>query len=86
MDLDLREESELRHSYVYINDHLPRSLCFYLGTSQEHTVYKAEGVGLIMGLHMLNGLSCQLTHPTVLGSDSQAVMRAVKNQLSHSGQ
>ena len=42
---------------LYINDHLSRSLHFYLGTSQEHTVYKAEGVWMIMGLHLLSGLT-----------------------------
>ena len=52
----------------------------YLGTTQEHTVYEAEGVGLLMGLHLLNGLS---RHPTV---DSQAVIKALKSQSSHPGQ
>jgi hypothetical protein len=33
---------------LYINDHLVRSLRFYLGTSIEHTVYEAEGVELLM--------------------------------------
>ena len=56
-----------------------------LGTPQEHMVYEAEGVGLIMGLHLLNGLSRQLTHPTVIGTDSQAVIKALQNQCSHSG-
>ena len=58
----------------------------YLGTTQEHTVYEAKGVGLLMGLHLLNGLSRQLTHPTVMGTDSQAVIKALKNQSSHLGQ
>ena len=71
---------------LYINDRLVRSLRFYLGTSLEHTVYEAEGVGLLMGVHLLHGLSRQLTHPTVLGSDSQAAIRALGNQSAHSGQ
>ena len=58
---------------LYINDKLARSLRCYLGTPAEHTVYEAEGVGLLMGLHLLNGLSRQLTFPTILGSNSQAV-------------
>ena len=70
---------------LYINDRLARVLRLYLGTTQEHTIYEAEGVGLIMGLHLLNGLSCCLTHLTVLGTDSQAVIKALKNQRSHSG-
>ena len=70
---------------LYINDRLARSLWFNLGTLQEHTVYKAEGIGLILGLHLLHGLTCQLTHPTILGTDSQAVIRALGNQRPHSG-
>ena len=71
---------------LYINDHLARSLWFYVGMPQQHIVYEAEGVGLIMGLHLLNCLSCQLTQPTVLGTDSQVVIRVLNNQLSHLGQ
>ena len=70
---------------LYINDHLARSLRFYLGTSQEHTVYEVEGVGLILGLHLLHSLTRQLTHPTILGTNSQAVIRALSNQCPHSG-
>ena len=39
-----------------------------------------------MGLHLLNGLSHQLTYPTVLGTDSQVVIKALKNQCSRLGQ
>jgi hypothetical protein len=39
-----------------------------------------------MGLHLLNGLNRQLKHPVVLGSDSQAVLKALQNQRSHAGQ
>ena len=47
---------------------------------------RSGGVGLIMGFHLLNGLSRQLTHPTVLETDSQAVIRSLNNQKVHSGQ
>ena len=70
---------------LYINDRLARVLQVYLGTAKEHTVYEAEGVGLILGLHLLNGLSQRLTHTTVMGTDSQAVIKALQNQRSHSG-
>ena len=70
---------------LYINDFLARVLQIYLGTIQKHTVYEVEGVSLVMGLHLLNGLSRQLTHPTVIGTDSQAVIKALKNQCLHSG-
>jgi ribonuclease HI len=39
-----------------------------------------------MGLHLLKGLNMKLTHPTILGSDSQAVIRALDNQWSHPSQ
>ena len=39
-----------------------------------------------MGLHLLKGLNWQLTHPTILGSDSHAVIKALNNQRSHAGQ
>ena len=58
----------------------------YLGTALEHTVYKAEGVGLVMGLHLLNGLTRQLMQTTILGIDNQAIIKALGNQKSHVGQ
>ena len=70
---------------LYINDWLARVLHFYLGTAQEHTVYEAEGVGLIMGLHLLHGLSRRLIQPMVLGMDIQAVTKALKNLCLQSG-
>ena len=70
---------------LHIIDCLARSLRVYLGTIQEHTVYEAEGVGLIMGLHLLNGQSHWLIHPKVMGTDSQAVIKVLKNQHLHSG-
>ena len=55
-------------------------------TSHEHTVYEVEGVGLLMGMHLLHGLHHQLTLPTVLRSDSQATIKALGNRKAHSGQ
>ena len=71
---------------LYINDRLARSLRFYLGSPTKHTVYEAEGVGELMALHLLTSLNRQLTAPTILGSDSQAAIRALGNQSAHSGQ
>ena len=71
---------------LYLKDRLVQTLRYYLGTEKEHTVYEAEGVGLAMGLHLLKGLNIKLTHPTALGSDSQAVIKALGNQHSHPGQ
>ena len=71
---------------LFIKDRLAKVLRCYLGTDKEHTVYEAEGVGLAMELHLLKGLNRQLIHPMVLGSDSQALIRALDNQRSHVGQ
>jgi ribonuclease HI len=40
----------------------------------------------VLGLHLLNGLSCQLTRTTILGTDNQAVIKALGNQSPHAGQ
>jgi hypothetical protein len=71
---------------LYIKDQLVKTLRFYLGTEDKHTVYEAEGVGLVMGLHLLWNLNIKLSHHTLLGADSQAVLRALNNQRSHPGQ
>ena len=68
---------------LYIKDQLVKTLCFYLGTKDKHTVYDTEGVGLVTGLHLLKNLNIKLIHPTLLGADSQAVLRAINNQRSH---
>ena len=70
---------------LYINDRLSKVLRVYLGSARKHTVYEAEGIGIVMGLHLLNGLNRQLTHPTILGTDSQAVIKALGNQQSQPG-
>jgi ribonuclease HI len=49
-------------------------------------VYEVEGIGLAMGLHLLNGLSRRLSHTMVLGADNQAVIKALENQNSHARQ
>jgi hypothetical protein len=65
---------------LYIRECLVKVLQVHLGSALEHTVYQAEGIGLLLGLHLLKGLSCQLTHATVLGTDNQAVIKALENQ------
>ena len=59
-----------------------KTLHYYLGTEFEYTVYEAEGVGLLMGLHLLKNLNIKLTHSMILGADSQAVLRMLDNQRS----
>ena len=71
---------------LYVKDQLVKTLQYYLDTEFEHTVYEAEGVGLVMGLHLLKNINLRLSHPTILRADSQAVLRALDNQRSHPGQ
>ena len=52
----------------------------------EHTVYEVEGIGLVMGFHLLHGLGRQLTQLTSVCSDSQALIKALNSQHSHPGQ
>ena len=68
---------------LYKKDKVTKVLCYYLGTSKEHTVYEAEGVGAAMGLHLLKGLNGCLASAVSLGTDSQALLKALDNQRSH---
>jgi hypothetical protein len=61
------------------------SLCYHLGLISKHTVYKAEIIGLTLGLHLLSGLK-KFSHPhlpTILGTNSQATIKALDNQRPH---
>ena len=71
---------------IYIKEWLVKVLWVHLGSALKHTVYEVEGVGLVVGLHLLNGLTQQLTHTTILGTDSQAVIQVLSNQQLHMGQ
>jgi hypothetical protein len=44
------------------------------------TVYEAKGVGMVMGLYLLNGLSHQINHTIAISSDSQTLIKALDNQ------
>jgi ribonuclease HI len=71
---------------LYIGECLVKVLRLHLGSAAAQTVYKAEGIGLLLGVHLLKGLSRLLTHATVLGTDNQAVIKALDNQTPHAGQ
>lgn len=61
-----------------------KMLHYHLGTLEEHTVYEVELVGVILGLHLLNGRtrSCQ---KGFLGLDNQAVIRCLVNHQAKAG-
>jgi ribonuclease HI len=70
---------------LYKRNHVIKSLRYYLSTDKQHTVYEAEGVGVSMGLHMLIGLNRRLNDAVIIGSDSQALIKATENQCPHVG-
>jgi ribonuclease HI len=62
-----------------------RVLKLHLGTTDQHTVYEAELVGMIMGLHLIkteprNKVRCALS------VDNQAALGSVKSEMNKSGQ
>jgi ribonuclease HI len=70
---------------LYINNVETKVLHYHLSSLKEHTVYKAEILGLTLSLHLLLNLKCCLCDPVVLGTDSQATLKALNNQRSHMG-
>lgn len=71
---------------LYQGPRLVKSLKYYLGPKSKHTVYEAEGVGITLGLHMLANLKSELADTVIIGVDSQATIKSLKNQRSHAGQ
>lgn len=71
---------------LYIGNAFKKSLRYYLGKDTMHTVYEAETLGIIMGLHLLTELNRELDQTCLIGSDSQATIRALNNQRNHPGQ
>ena len=71
---------------LYTSNQLMKTLHFYLGLEDKHTVYEAKSVGLLMGIHLLKGLNVQMQRSVILGLDSQALNRALSNQNSHPSQ
>jgi ribonuclease HI len=69
---------------LYVSSCLRKSLSLHLGSALQHTVYEAELVGILLGLHLLHSLSRQLCNP-ILCVDNQAAIRALLNQKPHPG-
>jgi ribonuclease HI len=70
---------------LYKGEDVIKTLRYYLGTDKCHTVYEAEGIGVSMGLHLLANLNRKLNGAVIMGSDSQALIRATENQRPHAG-
>lgn len=58
---------------------------YHLGKSPRYTVQNGEAVGIIIGLHLLIDFPRRLRGPVIIGCDSQAVIKRLANQKSHSG-
>ena len=67
---------------LYKGNHIIKSLCYHLGPLTEHTVYESELIGLMLTLHLLIGLTCQLLFTVIIGIDNQAAIRSLTNQKS----
>jgi hypothetical protein len=61
---------------LYKGPNVVKTLRYYLGTDNCHTVYEAEGVGVYMGLHLLTSLGGRISGAAILGTDSQALVKA----------
>jgi ribonuclease HI len=68
---------------LYVNGTVSSTLRYHLGSEKQHTVYEAEIVGLTLSLHLLTNLKRQLRNRTILGTDSQAAIKALDNQRPH---
>ena len=59
-------------------------LKYHLGTTGQHTVYEAELVGMVMGLHLIKTEQCNRVK-CVLNIDNQAALVAIKSEMNKSG-
>ena len=65
---------------LYKNDTVIKICRYHLGTPEEHTAYEAELTRIILALHLLFKIACQITRKTVIGLDNQAVIQVLNNQ------
>ena len=65
---------------LYKNNNMIQISRFYLSTPDKHTLYEAELIGILLVLHLLTNLSCQLTRTSIIGLDNQAAICTLDNQ------
>lgn len=70
---------------LYIGNCVAKVLHYYLRSGLEHTVYEAEGIGIVMALYMLKARNKQIVQPLSICSDSQVLLKALGNQCPHAG-
>lgn len=66
-------------------DRLPKHIQYYLGTTEEHTVYEAEAVGITLAAELIKAERAGASSAAI-AIDNQAVIYAVRNRRSHPGQ
>ena len=66
---------------LMLNDTVLETLHYHLGHETEHTVYEAEAVAVILGLHLLASSKRKMSRTTI-GTDNQAVLLGMRNQKS----
>lgn len=60
------------------------TLCLHLGTMEQHMVYKAELVGMIMGLYLIK--TKKKNTKCTLSINNQAALIAIKSEMNKLGQ
>jgi hypothetical protein len=60
-----------------------RKLHFHLGMTEQHTVFEAEMVGLILGLHLIKTEKTRTSY--AIGADNQAALAAAATPSNRSG-
>ena len=69
---------------LYIDDRKTSTLRYHLGSAEEHTVFEAEMVGLILAAHLL-ATSHESTLPATILVDNQAAIQASEHPTAKSG-
>lgn len=64
----------------------PKTLQYHLGKSDDHTVYKAEVAGVLLGLTLLSQLAPGTVQRTFIALDNQAAIRAARTPHTGPGQ
>ena len=59
---------------LHKNNKIVKISRFHLGAANEHTVYEAELVGVLLVLNLLTSLACQLINTVLISLDNQVVI------------
>jgi hypothetical protein len=59
-------------------------LQLHMGSTKQHTVYEAEHVGLILGLHLI-AMEKKSRQGCVIGLDNKAVIQSLHTELTNPG-